>query len=405
MLRFAGSIMREIKTDYSNDGESLTLNQIARKYGLPRAYVIDMKRTFGWTHDQSIFTAEELLEEDLESQEFRAVETLERQAMNRFQKVEDKEVRKKAKMYDDLVMGLFNPISEALKDLPPLESNIERIVNKPSIIFKPGNRLAVATPFDLHYGKKGWSFHEDEPGYSMKEARDLVLDLSADLIRPASGYGLERIILPLGHDFFHVANWNKTTTNGTPQDMDGNFVEMVLGGSDLMLEMVEMYRRLAPVTVVWVPGNHDRETSLTGLMYLKGRYADISDVDVFVGHEARAYVHWKNNLIGNVHGDGTKRNDLPQIMAAEVREQWGNVRNTMWFTGHRHFEQMTDLMGTQIFQEQSICGSDSWHHRKGYVGSRRALDMYIVHEDAGKIHQDTLPVAPKSVSKSLLISV
>lgn len=403
LLRFPGGLIRDMKTDYSNSGSKMSLNEIARKYSIPRNYFHELKTVFGWTHDQSIYTPEELVQEDLQAEKFRATEALERRAMERFQKIEYGDLIKKARNWDNLKLGVLDPFLEAIKQLPPVSQKVDRLVLKSINVLKPGKLASVVTPFDLHYGKQEWSFHEDEKGYSMSEFEDLVTDTTADLIRSIAGHKLKKIFLPIGHDFFNVTNDAHTTSHGTPQDMSGNFIQMITGGSRLCVTMIEMYRRVADeIDVIWVPGNHDREASIAALLYAKGTYHDCKQVKVHIGQECRAYVRWEGNLFGNIHGDGIKMPDLPRIMASEVRSAWGAALNTMWFTGHLHFEKMTDIFGTQIFQAPSLSGTDRWHHRKLYEGSRRSLEAYILHESAGKIHQDSVPL-PKQESRSLLI--
>jgi hypothetical protein len=404
LVRLPGAKVRAIKTDYSRQGgAALTVNQIARTYGIPRAYVLEMIRKFGWTHDSSILTAEELLEGNENEWDRRAVEAIERKALVRAEKLELREVNKKARMWDDFAVSVIDPLITAIRESTPTVHQVPKIDLSGLQILKRGKLAAVLTLFDLHYGKKGWAFELNGEGYSMSECEALVFEKVHEIIAYIVHHRLTKLFVPIGHDFFHVMSIQHRTTNDTPQDMDGTFLQMLLGGSRLFVKVIELLRQVCEVHIIWVPGNHDHESSMSAALYAAATYEDATDVHVHLNPGVRAYIQWEKNLMGHIHGDGFKKPDLPRIMAQEVRKAWGETHNAMWFVGHLHHEQLTDIFGTQVFQAAALAGTDRWHFKKGFVGARRSLDAYIIHETSGKIHHDSAPV--KEQGPTLLIQV
>jgi hypothetical protein len=100
----SGAEHRAICEAYSNMvGKSSTLNEIARDFGMPRAWLIQYLHIHGITHDKEPFSAEELIErttddlvEDLYNMKRRAVFT----AMN---EKSWKEIKKRAALLSSLI--------------------------------------------------------------------------------------------------------------------------------------------------------------------------------------------------------------------------------------------------------------------------------------------------------------
>lgn len=418
MVRVPGDVIQEMKADYSNqEGRYLTINQMARKYELARAYVIELKKKFGWTHDSSIYTAEELVEWDTEQLDRRAVETRERKALHRAQSLRDRDLKKKAEKWENFEVHILEPITRAIHTYRPPEANI-RPVNAGLMMSEIYS--AVVNLVDLHFGKYGWALQMGGEGYSRKEARQLVIEKTLEIADRLAAYEIDKLFLPGGSDLFHVNTRQHLTNRGTPQDMDGTYVQMVLEGCSMFVDVIEILRQVCKeLVLIWVAGNHDGDASLSPMLYAKGRYdadpeninlADVeshenplrqiqsvtggaSDVRVELCPAERQYVVWKNNLLGFAHGDGPKMKRLPDIMNVEAGPVSKDALNHMWFTGHLHHDRLVDLHGTYIIQSPSLSGSDRWHYKKGFVGSRRSMDAYLIHPEKGLWNHIPSPVA------------
>jgi hypothetical protein len=150
-----------------------------------------------------------------------------------------------------------------------------------------------------------------------------------------------------------------------------------------MVEFIDILRQVADVEIILTAGNHDFKLSHVLLQYLGAYYRECEDVNVIKCHQFRQYFKYGNTLMGFTHGDGTKLQDLPFLMAREASELWSQTEHRAFFTGHLHHEMVKDYKGVKVFQMPSLSGSDRWHHNNGYEGSTRALHAYIIHPKNG----------------------
>ena len=376
-FKFTGTIIRDMKSRYSNlDGSPESINEICRNFEIPRNVFISLKSILGWTHDSEPYTDEEMFLRD----ETELVEdALQKRKFSFFQKYtrqEEKMIKEAANNWWALRGLVINPLAEKLE-------GVFANYKVPKIQLPAGTPQAlVISPFDLHYGKYAWSGEVREE-YSRKIARDLLLQKTNELLEDIVKYNIEKIIVPVGSDFFHIDTLGGTTTKGTPQDCDGTFIQIMVEGQQLMVEFIDILRQVADVEVLLTAGNHDFKLSHVLLQYLGAYYRECEDVNVIKCHQFRQYFKYGNTLMGFTHGDSTKLQDLPFLMARESADLWSQTEHRAFFTGHLHHEMVKDYKGVKVFQMPSLSGSDRWHHNNGYEGSTRSLHAYVIHPTSG----------------------
>jgi len=236
--------------------------------------------------------------------------------------------------------------------------------------------------FDVHFGKLAW---EPETGndYDLRIAERLYDRGVSDLLMKARGFPIDEIIFVIGQDFFHINNPEFTTTHGTKQDVDGRLAKIFETGALAVMHAIDRCIEQAPVKVLWIPGNHDAETSWFLAKYLEAWYRNAPSVRVDSGPSQRKYHRYGINLIGFTHGDEEPHRDLPSIMAVERREDWGEVRQCEWHVGHLHKRRETRYLagdthvGIGVRILPSLSGIDAWHYRKGYVQTMRIAEAYL----------------------------
>ncbi len=122
---------------------------------------------------------------------------------------------------------------------------------------------------DHHFGKLAW---EPETGsrYDLKVAEKLFDAAVATFLKDTENYPLDKILLPVGNDFFHINSRENTTVHGTRQDVDSRLHKIFTAGCRAMVNAITRCRMIAPTKVIWVPGNHDMDTSWFMMQYLQG---------------------------------------------------------------------------------------------------------------------------------------
>ncbi len=250
-------------------------------------------------------------------------------------------------------------------------------------------------PFDLHVGMLAWAA-ETGADYDSEIATDLAIRATERLIQLSAGFDFERVLIPLGHDWLHtdrqVDGKGGQTTRGTQQDVDTRRGKMLRTGIKLAIALIDMARRVAPVDVVIVPGNHDAETMPMLGEVLAAWYRLDPDVTVTNDPAPRQYVRYGVSLIGLTHGHEGKASDLPLIMATECPD-FGAARFRLWRVGHLHRkgETISEHGGVRVCTAPSLAARDHWHAAQGY-GHLRSMEAHVWHREHGPVGQFTASV-------------
>lgn len=261
---------------------------------------------------------------------------------------------------------------------------------------KPGECMAVFGLFDAHFGKLAWK-PETGSSYDLKIAEQVFRNAASDLLAECGNRSVGKIVLPIGNDFFHVDNKRNTTFQGTPQDVDGRYAKVFEAGLAAVVWAVEELASVAPVDVVWVPGNHDPTVSYHLAKTVEAWFRRNDRVRVDAGPRVRKYLTWGANLLGLTHGDAPKAEDLPGLMAAECRAEWATATCCEWLIGHMHRSRSwvskgTDShKGTVVRTLRALCGTDAWHYANGYVGSEPAAEVYWYGRERGYMGHAVVP--------------
>jgi hypothetical protein len=251
--------------------------------------------------------------------------------------------------------------------------------------------LLEVSPFDLHMGKRAVTSETSDSPYDMKIAKTLLADAIDDLLSKASGFNIEKILFVVGNDLLHTDSSAQTTTKGTPQDTAAQHTEMFCAAIDAMVSAIDILRLAAPVQVVVVPGNHDRDSAFKLGKVLSAWYRNDKEVSVDDGATLRKYVQYGTTAIGFTHGSEEKHRDLPLIMATEQPEIWNNTTFRCFHVGHLHKQKETQFNagdtynGVTVSVLPSLCTADAWHTQMGYAKSRRAAQAFIYHKHDGEV--------------------
>ena len=251
----------------------------------------------------------------------------------------------------------------------------------------PAHLYELAVP-DVHLGKAAWAM-ETGGTYNMNIAEGLFRDALRELAALASGFEIEQILLPLGNDLMHVDGLKGTTSRGTAVFPEGSGRQHFRRVRYMIREAVDKLVQVAPVKLIFIPGNHDE----AAVFYLNEALADWyhrnPNVEVVNSAMTRQYIRFGCNLLGFVHGHQEKHNDLPMLMAAEVPELWAKTTVHEFHMGHYHVKKETkylpvhELGGVRLRILPSLSAADAWHNSKGYTTGVRAAEGYLWNREKG----------------------
>jgi hypothetical protein len=246
---------------------------------------------------------------------------------------------------------------------------------------KSDKLLEISIP-DLHYGSLSWHAETDED-YDSSIAEKRFLEAVQSLIEKGLVFGFSRALFPIGSDFFHIDTPANTTAAGTPLDADTRWQRSFVRGVKVVRTAIEMIRKHAPVDILVISGNHDTTRAFYLGELIASVYENYGDVTVNNSPKTRKYFQWGTNLLGFAHGNNEKAASLPNLMAGEMPQAWAATTHREWHVGHLHhskehwFEAGREQNATRIRTLPSLCGTDAWHKKQGYVGARKAAEAYL----------------------------
>jgi len=236
---------------------------------------------------------------------------------------------------------------------------------------------------DLHLGKLAWK-KESGDDYDLKIAETLYKEAIETILNRVNAYGLniERIVFPVGQDFFHFDTAKSTTTKGTVMDTDTRWPKMYEKGVELNLWAIENLRAIAPVEVIYVAANHDKMLSFFLVHHINAWFRNCKDVVVNTSPYPRKYVTYGKCLIGYSHGaDEGKKIDI--LMQQEC-PTWSSTLWREWHLGHLHSEHAREIGGVIIRNVSSVTSRDIWHTEHGYQAVRKA-QAFVWNKEKGKV--------------------
>lgn len=261
---------------------------------------------------------------------------------------------------------------------------------------KERNMLEISI-FDLHLGKLCWG-EEVGNDYDTKIASKRFNQALHDLIKRAEGQ-FERILFPIGNDFFNSDTHTGTTTEGTRQDEDSRWQKVFKKGVELLIEGIDYMRQFAPVDVVVVPGNHDWTKSFFLGETLAAWYRNDKNVNVNNSPKPRKYYLYGKVLLGFTHGDKEHNGSLRMLMPNEAPKEWAKSKYREFHCGHWHRKLSykdtvsvkvplsDEQLGITVRHMSSLAGTDAWHYSKGYVGPIKAAEAFLWNYDYGLVGQ------------------
>jgi hypothetical protein len=284
-----------------------------------------------------------------------------------------------------------NSIQQMIEDAKNFAPLYQKIEYKN---FEDGCLYEIAMP-DIHFGRLSWN-EESGENYDIKIAKDSINKVLDELLTYSKLFNINKILLPIGNDFYNVDNKMNTTTAGTPQQEDTRWQKTFRKGRELLVGMIDKCSQIAPVDILIVSGNHDEQRSFYIGEVLECWYHNNQNVSIDNRARTRKYYQYGKNLIGFTHGSNEKLDKLPLLMANEEPVLWAKTKYREIHTGDKHFKKDINItfatdegQGMVIRILRSLAVADAWTFNKGFVGSLRAAEGFLWHPENGLIAQLT----------------
>ena len=236
--------------------------------------------------------------------------------------------------------------------------------------------------FDIHIGKQAWADETGEDHYDIKIAKKRAKATVEDFLSKAGTY--EKILFPIGQDFFHIDNTQNETTAGTRMDVDGRWEKIFQSGVEFLTWAIEELRRLAPVDVFYVPGNHDKMLSYCAIQTVDAYFRNTDSVTVDLSPSPRKYRSFGKGMVGFSHGKEGKR--IANLMQVEQPKMWGASLFREFHLGDLHHEMVWEEGGIIFRRIPTITSTDAWHNDKGFKGAIRKAQAFEWDKELGVVN-------------------
>lgn len=281
-------------------------------------------------------------------------------------------------------------IVDAREEIELLKSEAKKVSRIPEPVVRhhkdSGNLLELMLP-DLHAGKLAWSKETGYQDYDTPLAVAAYRRAIDNLLYRASGYNFDKIILGVGNDLLQSDNIQGTTYSGTKVDVDSRYRKTYVTVRKMLTETIEKLRKIAPVEVKLVPGNHDTLSTFTMGDSLECLFHNYSDVIVDNEPIPHKIVEWGKVFLLLTHGHEGKQADYGIWMASQYPKEFGRTAYREIHVGHKHKSALDEKFGVKVRTLSALCPPDSWHSVNNFVGNLRSAEALVFNKDSGLIAQ------------------
>jgi hypothetical protein len=270
-------------------------------------------------------------------------------------------------------------LAEVIKNFKPSYKPVDKVFTNQKFSEKVAAVLSVQ---DLHFGKEG----------NADIVQNFKLAIENLIHRAFLVHNLDEVVYVFGGDILNMDTFNGTTTSGTPVDNEQRAQDAYKDAFDALYWSVKFVKQFCnKLTVVYVPGNHDRLSSYH-LAHALEKCFNEPRITFKTDYSERKVVTYGLNFFAFEHGDVTKKN-TPLVYATEFPTEWGNTTYRTCYTGHFHSKKTTEYItenehnGFSIKHLPSLCSTDYWHYHNKYIGSKRQAVIECHSENYGKLSE------------------
>lgn len=264
---------------------------------------------------------------------------------------------------------------------------------KPKFHKETGIALEIAT-LDAHLGKLAYI---EEVGYRDYNTNIACQDYEYAVDKNlawSQAYDIEKIFFIVGQDLFHIDNMNNNTTKGThTMDVDKRLSLIIRKAYDTILICIYKCRNVAPVEIIWSPGNHDTLASMFLCHMLEEHFKNDKHVTVDIDKNNKGLTRkcrlWGNLLVGWTHRITTRQNAWINELAQLFPKEWGESKFREWHFGDQHKKKTTistieDTQGSVMLRQlTALSPIDKWHFDNLFTDAVPGGEAFLWSKDVG----------------------
>ena len=244
------------------------------------------------------------------------------------------------------------------------------------------NECLIINFFDVHFSKLS---HISETGenYDYKIAQERISYSIDKYINKYKNRKIDQVIFAVGQDYFNSEPTGNTVGN-TRQDNDSRYSVMFEKGVESLIECIDKLEETfkCKIIVPLVQGNHSTYTEYYAAQFLKAWYRKDENIQVDADPTPRKYYQFGINLFGFTH-NSEEKDRIYYLMQSEAAHMWADTIERTWFTGHLHSEDVKEKCGVYVRQAPTLCGTDAWHKKLGFVNPIKRTQAFVYDREDG----------------------
>lgn len=244
------------------------------------------------------------------------------------------------------------------------------------------NMLELLIP-DLHVAKLAWAKETGGKNYDVPIAVETYRRAYTGLINKASSINLSKIVLGVGNDLLQADNIQGTTYSGTKVDVDSRYRKTYVTARLMLTEAIQTLRKIAPVEVKVVPGNHDTLSAFTLGDSLECTFHNYQDVSVDNAPALHKIVEWGDVLLALMHGHAGKQTKYGIWLASQYPVEFGRTKFREVHVGHKHKSAVDEEFGIRVRTFSALCPADEWHATNLFTGNLRVAEGLLWNKTFG----------------------
>lgn len=162
----------------------------------------------------------------------------------------------------------------------------------------------------------------------------------------------------------------------------------------MLITALDMLGQVAPVEVVYLSGNHDRNLGYMLIKSLEMAYRRDTNYVFDVSPNPQKFRLIGCSLIGWTHGDMPRKN-IGLWLQDRARKEFGEAKFAEVHAGHFHSEKtkesyrayddevVTNEGGIVVRHLPTICNSSFWEYQQGYPFGNKTMMSFVWNERHG----------------------
>lgn len=241
-----------------------------------------------------------------------------------------------------------------------------------------GNNCLLLPVVDLHYNLLATKFITGNE-YNCQIARDRFLSVIDDVIARACGRPLSKIFFPIGNDLFNANGISGATFKGTPQTNEKHIFEAYTELFQLMVFAITKLSALAPVDVVYIPSNHDKEVTFYFVHNLHTQFKNSEGrVSIDYSPIGNKYRKFGNTVMMFAHD--AKMDKMGNLILDEAGDMLYGAKYIDAYLAHLHSETVRQDRNVTIRRLPTFSGKSAWTVENNY-GSNSLCQSFIINDE------------------------